>query len=195
MPLNWPQGRPRRDPTLRRYGRFTDHGIDISIARAVERLQRELDMLRATNLVLSTNIEARLDGLPRSDRGNPADPGVAVYFDLKGKPMCLPCDTYTQVAQNIAAIAAHVEATRKIERYGVASVQEMFTGFQALPAPGQAESQKWFRVLGFVEGTIPPKEEINARYRELAKKVAGSEAALAELNVARDQALQLARVA
>jgi phenylpropionate dioxygenase-like ring-hydroxylating dioxygenase large terminal subunit len=31
----------------------------------------------------------------------------------------MPCDRYTRVADNIAAIAAHIDATRAIERHGV----------------------------------------------------------------------------
>ena len=32
------------------------------------------------DVVISTNVETRLDGFPRSDRTEPADPGVAVYW-------------------------------------------------------------------------------------------------------------------
>src|SRR5690606_37638439 len=109
-----------------------------------------------------------LDGLPRSGQAEPSDPGVALYFDLAGKPHCMPCDTYTKVAQNIAAIAAHIEATRAIERHGVSSVAEMFSGFTALPAP--SSKRAWRDVLGFHGTQLPSKASIDSAWREKAKK-------------------------
>jgi len=201
FPLKWPANRPRKPAGLRKSGKFSvkayngnyNAAVDITVASAIKRIQNELDMIGARYPVISSNVELRLDGLPRSDRREPDDPGVALYFDLAGKPHCLPCDTYNRVAQNMAAIAAHMEKARAIERYGVASLAEMFAGFVALPAPGQAESQKWWRVMGFDPHSPPSEELIRMRYRELAKKVADSEPALAELNVARDEALKIIR--
>lgn len=197
-PLQWPHGRKRR--TVRKDAQFNkkvDSGkgyLDtksLSVADAMKRLMDELDRINARNTVLSTNLELRLDGTLRSDRSPPADPGVALYFSLGDKPHCMPCDTYNRVADNIAAIAAHVNATRLIERHGVATVAEMFTGFEALPAPGKADSQQWFHVLGFDTSEPLSEEIIRKRYRRLAMERAGSEHALRELNVARDEALKV----
>lgn len=200
-PLHWPTNRPRRAPHDQKYGRFStkqNNGRylstkDITTSQALHRLQDELDRIGAELPVVSSNVQTRLDGLPRSGQREPDDPGVAVYFQLGGRPHCLPCDTYTQVAQNIAAVAAHIEATRKIERHGVASVQEMFTGFEALPAPGQAASQQWWVVLGVP--TRANHAEISAAYRRLAAErhpdqPGGSNELMAELNAARDEALR-----
>lgn len=192
-PLAWPQSRARRAPAMRKAGKFTsktDRGWHepVTIAEAVARLQRELDMIGARHAVISSNLELRLDGLPRSGQREPADPGVAVYFLLGGKETCLPCDTYLTAAQNIAAVAAHIEATRAIERHGVATVAEMFTGFQALPAP---QSTPWWQVLGVA--STASAAEIEAAYRRLARErhpdaPGGSDAMMADLNRARDQA-------
>ena len=155
FPLCWPHGRPRTKS--RKYGRFVSttssgdggwrHKKPLTVAEACARLQAELDRIGARDVVLSTNLRTRLDGLPRSDQPRPQDPGVACYFALKGKPHCLPCDTYTDVEQNIAALAAHIEATRAIERYGVADLAAMFTGFAALPSPEQASAPGWREIL------------------------------------------------
>jgi hypothetical protein len=203
-PLQWPTGRPRTSPSARQYGRFNkkqhngrwNETKSLSVADALGRLQDELDRIGARYPVISTNLEPRLDGLPRSGQPEPVDPGVALYFDLKGEPHCLPCDTYTRVADNIAAIAKHIEATRAIERYGVASIREMFAGFAALPPPGGAESQLWWKVLG-VEPTAS-EDQIQAAYRKRAvefhpDRPGGSAAAMAELNAARDAALRAVR--
>lgn len=165
----------------------------VTIAEAMERVQEELDRIGARNPIMSTNVETRLDGRPRSDRREPEDPAVALYFELRGKPHCLPCDTYTKVAQNIAAIAAHLAASRAIERHGVATIEEMFTGFLALPAPGKAESALWWNVLRIDRNAS--EDDIRAAYRRRAAEVhpdqpEGSQAAMAEVNLARDAALK-----
>lgn len=201
FPLQWPVNRPRRPNAQRKtatFGKKVDNGTrkrtdPLTIYDAVKRLQNELDMIGARYPTISTNVETRLDGLPRSDRAAPEDPGVALYFTLGDKPHCMPCDTYTRVADNMAAIAAHMAATRLIERHGVASVAEMFAGFQALPAPGKADSQQWFNVLGFDARAALTEIDIRERYRRLAKERADSEPALRELNVARDEALKAVR--
>lgn len=154
-PLQWPQGRPRTAWDARRRSAFKDFGKPLTIAVALGRLQAEIDRLGADVYVLSANLVLRLDGLPKSGQSEPADPGVALYFQLGGKPHCLPCDTYDRAADNIAAIAKHIEATRAIERYGVATLSEMFAGFTALPAPNAKRS--WRAVLGLTETSYSPR--------------------------------------
>jgi hypothetical protein len=125
-PLHWPRWVKRA--SFRTAPRFTSDGKPITVTVARERLQAELDRLGAKNAVLSTNMELRLDGRPRSDRRAPDDPGVAVYFHLGKKSMCMPCDKWDTVAGNIAAIAGHIDALRRIERYGVQSIEQAFAG-------------------------------------------------------------------
>lgn len=200
FPLSWPPQRPRRAATARKFGHFSvkkwnghyNATATISIAEAVKRIQDELDAIGARYPVISSNLDLRLDGLPRSGQAEAVDPGVALYFDLKGKPHCLPCDTYTKVAQNMAAIAAHMEKTRAIERYGVASIAEMFAGFEALPAPGKADSQQWRNVLGLGRDETITEDALSDIYRQKARE-AGNEAALKELNIARDEARKFLR--
>lgn len=200
-PLQWPQGRPRKPVGARKratFGKKINNGRwqetkDLTVADALGRLQDELDRIGARYPVVSTNLETRLDGLPRSGQAEPRDPGVALYFDLAGKPHCMPCDTYDRVADNIAAIAKHIEATRAIERYGVASMSEMFAGFTALPAPGVRRS--WRQVFGFGPSEQISKSYLNDRFRAKSKAAhpdtpGGSEEAMIELNQARTEALK-----
>ena len=190
FPLAWPSARRRTDTVLRRAATFgtskrNTSGIKapLTVADARQRLQDELDRIGAKAAVLSTDVELRLDGQPRSGR-EPDDPGVAVYFRLAGRPHCMPCDTYTRVADNIAAVAAHIEATRAIERHGVASVAEMFSGFVALPA-----APRWHDILGC--SATANRAEIDAAWREAAKRAhpdaGGSHEDMAAVNAARDE--------
>ena len=199
-PLQWPRGKARRSSSSRKPPRFAKkeqvrcgesswiRTTDLTISEAIRRLFLEADRIGAGGVVISSNVEVRQDGLPRSGARAPDDPGVCVYFDLAGKPRAMPCDTYTTVAGNIAAIAAHIEATRAIERHGVATVVEMFAGFTALPAPGAA--RPWWEVLGVSQSASP--EQVDAAYRTKAKLAhpdAGGDAGLmAEINRARAEA-------
>lgn len=195
-PLQWPAGRKRRTAYERKAGAFSSsrespgaHAA-ISVSAALDRLQAELDRIGAKHPVVSSNLETRLNGLPKSTNFQPGDPGVAVYFHLGGRPTCLPCDTYSRVAQNIAAVAAHIAATRAIERHGVATVAEMFHGFAQLPPP-EKPRRPWWEVLGVARES--PAEMINAAFRIRAKTAhvdaGGSHDAMAELSAARDAAL------
>lgn len=195
-PLQWPMGRPRtKSPRVASFNKKVDNGRytetkHLTVADALSRLQKELDMLRAGQYVLSSNLETRLDGMPRSGQAEPRDSGVALYFQLGGQPHCLPCDTYIRVADNIAAIAKHIDATRAIERYGVASVKEMFSGFVSLPSPSQV--RPWWQILGVSEAAS--EAEITAAFRDKAKSShpdgGGSHDHMAELNAARDAGLK-----
>lgn len=200
-PLAWPAHRPRTPWHKQKSGKFTRDGKPVSMATAVDRVDVELTRLGASYPLLSTNVELRLDGQPRSGRSAPSDPGVCLYFSLKGEPFALACDTYSKVEQNVAALAAHLEATRAIERHGVATAAESLQAFTALPPPrtGAILSQGWREVLaldpGFDGLSHPQKlERIQQRYRQMAATRhpdrGGSAAAMAELNAARDAALK-----
>jgi hypothetical protein len=132
-PLSWPTGWDRTPRHQRKRSVFRSHGRELTVAEAIGRLSDELDRLRAHNTVLSTNLDTRLDGLPRSGQPEPSDPGAAVYFTLKEQPRCLACDTWLRVAENIAAIAQHIDALRRIDRYGVGTMDQAFAGYAALP--------------------------------------------------------------
>lgn len=199
-PLTWPVGWKRTGlgarvaPRWHRIGSETKHWgngtsstwrtkRDLSVADATDRLLAELDRLGARDVLLSTNLELRLDGLPRSNQRRPDDPGAAVYFKLNKADRCLACDRYTTVEGNIAALAAHVEALRAIDRYGVGSVDQAFAGYTALPAD---TSESWWQVLG-----VPPdatRDAIDQAYRRMARElhpdVSGHSDAMVRLNQA-----------
>ena len=187
-PLHWPTGWPRtKYPTRARFG-------NISVARGVDDVLHELSLLRATRVVISTNLEVRLDGWPRSNQRNPDDAGVAVYFELSGAKRVLACDRWDRVEHNLRAIAKHVEALRGMERWGVGTIEQAFTGYAALPEPGRAKS--WHEVLGYDPDGIEEltADEIQARFRDLAQRrhpdKGGTIAAFDELMRARQDALE-----
>lgn len=205
-PLSWPMGWKRTPAGQRQPARF--HGTKrhyssapggsswtqkepLTHAQAVRRLTDELRRLGVVDgdWILSSNLRVRLDGLPYSDQRQPDDPGVAVYFRLSGKDRVLACDQWNRVAGNIAAVAAHIEALRAIERYGVGSVEQAFAGYAALPPKGGT----WRSALGFAPDQAVTRDAIDKAFRERARTshpdVGGSHEAMAALTAARAEAL------
>lgn len=198
-PLSWPTGVPRhrgeRSSARFRKTELVPSGLpsgaswrqhtDLTLAQALERVLDELRRFGAGRVVVSTNIELRLDGLPRSGRPAPTDPGVAVYFHLRKRPYCLPCDRWRRVPENLAAVAAHLSAMRGMERWGVGTVEQAFTGYAALPAPDVVDWRAEFPRAASLA-------EVEERYRERAKALhpdtEGSHDAMVRLNRARDAA-------
>lgn len=145
-PLCWPAGWPRRPAQGRRGGKFarggsrSDSGYTpsrgVTIAEAMRRAHLELSRLGADRIVISTNLRVRSsDGEPVSKQAQPIDPGAAAYWTTKrGDRRCIAVDMYDRVEQNVAAIAATLEAFRAVERHGGAQViDRAFTGFRAIP--------------------------------------------------------------
>lgn len=181
-PLSWPHGWPRTPSYKIGRSRFGER----TLATAVEMLLAECDRLYATEVVISSNVTLTTYGRPKSGSGEPSDRGVAVYFKLKGKPRVLACDKWDRVADNLAAIAKHIDALRGQERWGVGSVEQAFAGYTPLPPPSAFD---WKAVLG-VTGTSLEAAEM--QYRFLAKQHhpdnGGDAGKMAELNRAIDEA-------
>lgn len=129
-PLQWPAGWTRA--RARKNGDFK-----VTFARARDGLMDEIAKLGGRRAVLSSNLQLRQDGLPYAQQPRIADPGIAVYFQYKGKPMCFACDQYRTIEANTRAIQLSIAAIRGLERWGASDMMERaFTGFTALPAPG-----------------------------------------------------------
>lgn len=188
-PLDWPLGWKRTRSRV--YGRFSSYGKGIPRSVALERLESETQRIGAKDATLSSNLPLRVRGDIRLDVPEPTDPGVALYFNFRGRATVLACDRYTQVAHNIAAIAAHLEALRRIERYGVGTIEQALAGYKALPADTAAD---WRVAFGFgAEERVTPAD-LDARFKLMAKdrhpdKTGDDGAAMVWLNRARDYAL------
>jgi len=210
-PLSWPRGYVRTDAGNRQFAKFSKvqsqpgqswkSTAKLTVADALGRLMDAISAftragkewrINPDNVVVSTNVRTRVDGLPISGQKEPKDPGVAVYLEKDGKPIVLCCDKWTRLADNIAAVAATLDAMRSLERWGVAESERVFTGFTALPAPGDSQARTCWEVLG-----IPctrDRDQINVAYRNKTREChpdrpGGSHDRMAELNTARDQAL------
>ena len=208
-PLSWPSNWKRTGEAYRTAARFGKAGgrsgerwipaRALTVQEALSRVLTELERMgiERDDIVVSTNVPTRMDGMPRSGAAEPRDPGVAVYWEERaGARRVMAIDRYDRVADNLAAVAATLDAMRSIERHGGAMVLERaFTGFTALPAPIVAGMKRdWSIVLGLAKLLAPTANDVRQAYRRLAAKHhpdrGGNPAAMAELNQARDEALQ-----
>ena len=198
FPLSWPISWPRTPAariTRARFGVSVKRGennyrskAEVTLYVGRERLLSELRKLGAMAVMLSTNIPVRLDGLPYSKAREPDDHGVAVYFRIKGEPRVLACDKWDRVADNMAALAAHVDAVRGQLRWGVGTIEQAFGGYRALPAMGA--SKQWWEILGVKQSdpwqAIEQRREALLHVHHPDKGGNGNQAA--EINAAFDQA-------
>jgi hypothetical protein len=166
----------------------------VEVGEGTTRVLRELSAMGvpAWNVIISSDLKLRADGLPYAVQATThLDQGVAVYWkDRNGQRRCMAIDRYDRIADNLAAIAATLEAMRAIERHGGAEILDRaFTGFAALPAP--ASQDRPHEILGVDEGATPG--EIEYAYKRLAAQhhpdKGGSTDQMARINAARDAML------
>jgi hypothetical protein len=193
-PLTWPVGWKRTPAFKRRRASFGTRGRgwvdnngrgewhgrrEITVAGATQRILDELRRfgVSKSSIVISSNLRVRLDGLPHSKQSQPSDPGACVYFKLDGRDRCVPCDTYAGVAENLAGIAATLEALRALERHGSGLMERAFTGFEALPHLPAEQTPDWWEVLGVEPwDSLEVIEEAYKRVRSVAHPDKGGSA-------------------
>ena len=166
-PLQWPAGYKRTAADQRKQSQFKQ-----SMNAAQKFLHSQIELLKATDLVVSTNIPIRSDGMLYADwmRRKIDDPGVAIYFKLKGKHISMCADKFERIWENVYALGKGIEALRGMDRWGVSDfLDRAFTGFAALPETTISEADIW-RTLG-LESKPDSTIIIHQAYKQQAKKV------------------------
>lgn len=163
-PLSWPAGWPRTAPEHR--GSHY-HFRATTVFHEVQEVLLQLRRLgvHEREIVISTGLRVKPDGIPYSKQPRVEDPGAAVWFMLHGSERVLACDRWPRVEHNLKAIALHISAIRGQERWGVGSADQAFAGFVALPE--QAGGMPWWEYFGV--GPDATEGELHRAYRESAK--------------------------
>lgn len=190
-PLSWPVDRPRTATWDRRSGPSQMPG-----GRVRQLLAKELRMMEVTNVVISSNVAVRRDGLPYAGQREPEDPGVVLYFTRKGSDIAISCDRWRTVDANLRAIGLTIEAIRGMERWGTEEmIDRAFTGFKALPSaivtepPKDRVKRSWWVVLGVDRNADAPT--VKQAYRKAQSvthpDAGGSEQDFQEVQAAYDE--------
>lgn len=193
-PLSWPVGWkrcPHRTGAAFKVGAGMQ-ARKLTIRDGIKRVLAELGRMgvKPDDVIISSNVKPHIMD---SQGSNVSDPGVAVYWRKSPKEpqRVLAVDRYFNVADNLAALAATLDAMRAIERHGGAVVMDRaFEGFTALPPP--SSEKQWWEVLGVRRDASA--EQIKEAWRKGVAlvhpdKPGGSHDAVAAINRARDAGL------
>lgn len=160
-PLEWPLGYPQTKYPKR------NHSFRTTFARARDFALAEIKRLGGKEVIISTDIPVKQDGMPYADatRRTMKSQGVAVYFKYNGESVVFCCDKWNDVEHNMHAVAKSIEAIRGLDRWGVSEMlKRVFTGFEALPEA----QENWWTVLYCQPDSDP--EFVKNAYRHLIKK-------------------------
>ena len=185
-PLKWPQGWPRHKGRRDSDRRF--YGPTFKWDRVYRGIREELKRIGATHIVVSTDQPLRQDGYPYSQVRRIDDPGVAVYFMRRKKPMVMAQDRFDTVMGNMRSLTMAIEGLRQMERHGGAvMLEKAFSGFAALPAPPSC-----WDILGMNPASMSElnREGIMAKFRAAARAAANTGADMDRIVKARDEALE-----
>lgn len=161
-PLYWPEGWDRnKEQVDSKFGTYRNRK---TLAAATHFLLEELRRMGVDDrrdIIISTNVVLRNDGLPRSGQKAPEDPGVSVWWiDHKQEQKVIALDKYKTVADNLYAVAKTIEALRGIERWGGGEIlNRTFKGFKALPS----SKPNWRAVLQYDGQSL---EDLKDAYRK-----------------------------
>ncbi len=170
-PLHWPDNIGRTRPSDRRWPKFEPKTVAQSVAfvlAEINRLNNRRWDYPDEDVIISSNIKPTLAGTPSSTTGEPADPGVAVYFRLHlsaggrhKRLIVLTCDKWIRTSWNLYAIGMDIAAQRARHRWGCTNVEQAFRGYTAIPE--RTGGGSWWEVLGISPEAT--QDEIKEAYR------------------------------
>lgn len=109
----------------------------------VNLLDREVGNLGADHFVIEADFsesDIRLDGMPRANARQPSFPGVRIAFESRHGPLIYQSDVCAYWQHNVRSIALGLEALRAVDRYGISSRAQQYTGWKAIEAPRAAST-------------------------------------------------------
>lgn len=181
-PLRWPAGWPRTPAEERR----PHSSFKASSEKTRRGISDEIRKLGGTDPVICSNVAVRQDGTPYADqaRRKITDPGVAVWFQMRGKTKSMARDAFACPEDNIRDIYLALRDMRMLELHGGSMmVERAFEGFTALPPP-----ETCWQILG-ITGTRT-RQTVLASFRVLAVAAqSGNAGDMDRLVKARDAAL------
>ena len=121
--LEWPAGFERTPPVER----YPHRSFEVSLGRALDELEAELERLGVDDWRLSTDAEKRKRDSRPYARANPDDPSVVVYWTMDGEQFAVGCDQYSELRDNFREIGHYIHEKRKMEQRAVATGEAEFS--------------------------------------------------------------------
>ncbi len=187
--IDWPTGWARTPPAEREPNR----NFEVSLSKAFDDLEHELDMLDVEDYRYSFDAQQRQrDGRPYA-RARPDDPGFVLRWRMDESQYAVACDHYSRLRDNVRTIGHYLHEKRKMEQRPVVTGESEFANAR-LPA-GDEET---------VVATAPPHEilevapdasdsVVKAAYRQKMKSAhpdqGGDQSAMQRVTNARDAML------
>lgn len=175
-PLVWTSARTpahkKRGPNVFKAG-WTD---------TLYKLEDELGKLKATEIIIEADFseaDLRIDGWPRAG-ARPTFHGVRISFNA---PKIGRVQYETDVCEfwqhNVRSIALGLEALRAVDRYGITSGMQQYTGFKAIGVGnGMTSKAEAAQVIADLSGLVVSGQAVgrdpnvaNAAYRAAAKRL------------------------
>lgn len=140
------------------HGHYTSNEAGVDWTATTSLLEKELGYLDASNVILQMFVEPghiRVDGWIKQN-ARPYEPGIILSFDSKHGHLSYPCDTFTSWHGNIRAVAKGLEDLRRLDRYGITSHGEQYTGWLQITAAsgGQTPQAVLAGLTGFSEDGV-----------------------------------------
>lgn len=179
-PLRWPEGWNRTQNRLV----AVEHRRGDKIQEIVELMAA----FTATNVICTANVDV-------TDHATGTDePGVALYFNLAGRPYVIASDRYTKTPANFHDIHGILSDIERLLVFGETIQDRALQGFTELPPEkaGIAWPLHWMRLMGTLPdwNRMMPETQrrwIDQRYAELMLQPM-SEQAFRDLRQARVEA-------
>lgn len=186
-PLQWPIG-------YKRAANKTHAQFKTAFAKARDGIIYELKRMGATDIIISTNVPLKRDGLPYAvpfgSKNVTDDTGIAVYFTFNKQQKVICCDAYHTLDDNMQAINKAVEALRGIDRWKCSDIiNQTFTGFKAIPE--NVETETWYQILGVnkMANTVQIKEAYFKKAKETHPDSGGNTESFNKVRRAYEQAM------
>jgi len=163
FPLCWPAHFERSK--VKTYSNFK-----CTLVQARDGILRELDLLGARSVIISSNIPIKKDGqMYAGQKPIDNDHGVAVYFIWDKEQRVLACDAYYNIWENLRAIEKSIDAMRGLGRWKVSNMlKAAFTGFKSLENKTPETVKYWWEILEV--DVWADSNEIKTAYRDKAKR-------------------------
>jgi hypothetical protein len=165
--LDWPPRFERTDPSDR--GR--NNNFDVSLAKAFDDLEAELERLGVDDHRYSFDAQQRKTDQRPYSRANPGDPGFVLRWSMGGDQYAVACDRFSRLRDNVRTVGLYVREKRKMEQRPVVTGESEFANARLPPGDDAVVATTGEPAPHEVLGIAPdaPDAVVRGAFRELVK--------------------------